>query len=444
MEIKANHGEGSHLTIDIKDCNKKILENEKKIKQFLQEIAESIEMHIISEIKVLKHTAENPLDSGITGFVIISESHISIHTYPERNFASIDIFSCKEFDYNKATEFVKEFFQSKTIQRNLLNRGIKENFDVESHCKTIKGFDLDLNMTALQLLDNFETIGFQASHLNQAKTILKKMRENNATIFMSFTSNMVSSGLRELFAQIVKEKLVDVIITSVGSVEEDLMKSKNKFLLGDFNSNDIDLHKKGINRIGNIFVPDKNYEDLEDQLTPIFQKIYETQKTTGAIITPSKLINEVAKTIKDKNSFLYWANKNEIPVYCPAITDGALGLQLFFFNQKNKLMIDTAGDMKELSQHVLNAEKTAGIILGGGFAKHHLIGINILREGLDYAIYMTTATEGDGSLSGARPKEAKSWSKIKEDANNVCVEGDVTITFPILALAMKKELSGRK
>lgn len=444
MEIKTKHGEGSHLIVDAKECDKDILNSSEKIKTFIEEIAKEINMNMISEIKVINHEAPNPIDSGITGFVIIAESHISIHTYPNRNFASIDIFSCNEFDYNKATEFIKTFFKTNNIKRNLLDRGMNEIFDAQSYCKSIKGFKLDENLTALDLLKNMETIGFQATHLSQARAILKKMKENDATIFMSFTSNMVSSGLREIFAQLVKEKLVDVIITSVGSIEEDLMKTKNDFLLGDFNSDDIDLHKKGINRIGNILVEDKCYENLEDQLIPIFQKLYDKQKETNKITTPSKLIKEIAKTIEDENSFLYWANKNEIPIYCPAITDGALGLQLFFFNQKNNLMINEVGDMKELSNYVLNAQTTAGIILGGGFAKHHLIGINILREGLNYAIYMTTANEGDGSLSGAKPKEAKSWSKIKEDANNVCVEGDVTLTFPLLALAMMEELRDRK
>ena len=157
------------------------------------------------------------------------------------------------------------------------------------------------------------------------------------------------------------------------------------------------------------------------------------------MISPSELIYELGKIVKDENSILYWASKNNIPIFCPAITDGAFGLQLYFFKQSNKdFGIDVTADMKQLGELVLNAEKTAGIILGGGFAKHHLIGVNILRGGLDYEIYVTTAGEGDGSLSGARPKEAKSWSKIKEDANNVCIEGDATIIFPLLALSMKE------
>jgi deoxyhypusine synthase len=302
----------------------------------------------------------------------------------------------------------------------------------------IKGFDLSKEANINDLLKKFKTIGFQATHLSQAVEVLNKMYENKTTIFMSFTSNMVSSGLRELFTYFVKHKLVDVIITSTGSIEEDLMKSKKPFKLGDFNMSDVELHKKGINRIGNILVENEHYMGLEDDIVPFFNEIFEKQKESGKMISPSELIYELGKTIDDENSILYWATKNNIPIFCPGITDGALGLQVFFFKQKNSdFGIDVTGDMKKLAQYVIDAEKTGGIILGGGIAKHHLIGVNILREGLDYAVYVTTATESDGSLSGARPKEAKSWSKIKEDANNVCVDGDATIIFPLMALAVK-------
>ena len=88
--------------------------------------------------------------------------------------------------------------------------------------------------------------------------------------------------------------------------------------------------------------------------------------------------------------------------------------------------------MENLAKIVLKADKTGAIILGGGIAKHHTIGVNILREGLDYAVYVSTATEYDGSLSGARPKEAISWSKINKEANHVFVNGDATIIFPLI------------
>ena len=133
------------------------------------------------------------------------------------------------------------------------------------------------------------------------------------------------------------------------------------------------------------------------------------------------------------DSFLHWCTKNKIPVFCPGITDSAIGLQTYFFKQKKKdFCIDVTKDMNELAGISLNADSTGGIILGGGISKHHAIGVNLLRGGFDYAIYVTTSSPWDGSLSGARTNEGISWGKIKEKANHVTVDADATIAFPLI------------
>ena len=318
----------------------------------------------------------------------------------------------------------------------IIERGDYGYEDLE--LKNIKGFDPFEQMNVRELVKRMETIGFQATHLSRAAKIIKKMRQNS-TVFLSFTSNMVSSGLREVFASLVKNKMIDVIITSVGSIEEDLIKCKKPFLLGDFDVSDIDLHRKGINRIGNVFVPNDRYVHLEKVVQPFFAKMLKLQKERGRMLSPKAIIHELGKIVDDENSILYWATKNNIPIFCPAITDGALGLQTYFFKQDHdEFGIDVTADMKELSEIVLGAEKTGGIILGGGVAKHHVIGLNLIRDGLDYAVYVCTGSEYDGSLSGARVKEGVSWGKIKEDANHVFVEGDATIIFPLLAISMSE------
>jgi deoxyhypusine synthase len=303
----------------------------------------------------------------------------------------------------------------------------------------VRGMQLSKDMKIADLAKGMANIGFQATQLSRAVKVIEKMKKDKAVIFFSFTSNMVSSGLREIIAQLLRERFVDVVVTSVGSIEEDLIKTGKPFLLGSFDADDTVLRKQGVNRIGNIFVPDDRYEFLEDKLAPFFKKLYERQQKKKRLISPSELIFELGKEINDKNSIIYWAAKNNIPVFCPAITDGAFGLQLYFFKQKfREFGIDVTGDMEQLAKIVLEADKTGAIILGGGVAKHHTIGVNILRGGLDYAVYISTGTEYDGSLSGARPREAVSWSKISKDGNYVFVNGDATIIFPIVAGALCK------
>ena len=299
--------------------------------------------------------------------------------------------------------------------------------------KQIKAIKLNKNIKVDELVKGMENIGFQAAHLSKAVRLIKRMKKDKAVVFLSFTSNMISSGLREIIAQLVKNKFVDVVITSVGSVEEDLIKTEKSFLLGSFDADDKELDKKGINRIGNILVPDDRYEFLENKLIPFFKRLYKKQKENKKLISPEELVFELGKEVKDKNSILYWTTKNNIPIFCPGITDGALGLQIYFFKQKfPDFGIDVTADMENLAKRVLEAEKSGAIILGGGIAKHYTIGVNILRNGLDYAVYISTGTEYDGSLSGARPKEAVSWSKINEEGNYIFVEGDATIIFQLI------------
>jgi len=274
----------------------------------------------------------------------------------------------------------------------------------------------------------YAACGFQATNVARAIDTIREMKKQKARVFLAFTSNMVASGMRGIFTAMCRERFVDCIITAGGSLDHDLIKSANKYELGEFVMDDRELHSKGINRLGNILVPNECYEYLEGFMQKTYEEIYSKNKT----VSPS----ELARVIGEKtgnDSFLYWCTKNKIPVFCPGITDSAIGLQAYFFRQKRKdFAIDVTKDMNELAQLALNADRTGGIILGGGISKHHSIGVNLLRGGFDYAVYVTTSSPWDGSLSGARTNEGISWGKIKEKATHVTVDADASIVFPLM------------
>ncbi|MBD3210927.1 deoxyhypusine synthase [Candidatus Micrarchaeota archaeon] len=274
--------------------------------------------------------------------------------------------------------------------------------------------------------ENLENVGFQATNIGKAVGIIRKMKDENATVFFTFTSNMVASGLRGIIKEMCKKKLVDAIITAGGSLDHDIIRSEKDYLIGDFLMDDSELHKQQINRIGNILVPNECYQYLESFMMPVFREL------EGKTVAPSELAKKIGgKTAED--SFLHWCTKNDIPVFSPGITDSAIGLQTYFYKkQDNKFSIDVTRDMEALARVSLDAEKSGGIILGGGISKHHAIGINLLRGGFDYAVYVTTSSPWDGSLSGARTNEGISWGKIKEKATHVTVDCDATIAFPII------------
>jgi deoxyhypusine synthase len=292
----------------------------------------------------------------------------------------------------------------------------------------VKDYDLE-NVKTGKLLEQMRFAGFQATHLADGVRIVRAMKEGKATVFLTFTANMAASGLRSLFARMCEKRLASVIITTGGAIEHDFIRSFRPYLLGDFNMDDAQLHKKGMNRIGNIIVPTERYVFLEKKIQPLFARMYKKKK----VISPSEIALEIGRMMKDRNSFLHWAAKNNIPVFSPGITDSAIGLQSYFFKQDHPdFAIDVTSDMKALADLTLNAEKTGGIILGGGISKHHALGANLMRGGLDYAVYVTTSSQWDGSLSGARTNEAVSWGKIKKGKNHVTIDGDATIIFPLL------------
>lgn len=286
-----------------------------------------------------------------------------------------------------------------------------------------------------KLTERFLANGFQATELGRAVQIIEKMKQENSFIFLGFTANMIATGLRGLIMELCKQKFVNAIVTTSGSIDHDVIRTFQEYEIASFDEDDKELFEKGYNRIGNVLVKSEGFAKLEKKMKTFFQKALDEKK----IWSPSELLKKLGETL-DESSFLYWASKNNIPVYCPGITDGAaFGLQLHFFKEENPdFVIDVTADLKPLGQSILDAEKTGAIILGGGISKHHIIGANIIREGLDYAAYISTAQEFDGSLSGARPREAKSWGKIKEIRNSVHVNCDATIALPFIYHALKE------
>ncbi len=310
-------------------------------------------------------------------------------------------------------------------KNNARDNILKESEEVNGI--SIKGYDFNKGLDYSKLIDSFSSVGAQASSLAKAVEIVKKMRKNKAFIYLGYTSNMITTGNREIIRYLVEHKLVDVLVTTAGGIEEDLIKCIGDFKLGDFNLDGSELRDKGINRAGNVLIPNSRYVKFEEWILPILKKHKKELKT------PSDLIKLLGKEINNKESVYYWAYKNNIPVFCPAIMDGSLGDMMYFFKKSNPdFKLDLVAHTEELNDSSMGREKTGMIILGGGVIKHAICNANLYRNGADYAVYINTAQEFDGSDSGARPDEAVSWGKISQKAESVKVYGDATIIFPLL------------
>jgi len=284
-----------------------------------------------------------------------------------------------------------------------------------------------------------ESGGFTAKKLADAIDIVEKMvRDEKCLTFLSFPACIMATGTRGVIVELVKRKLVDVVITTCGTLDHDLARTWKDYYHGDFMMDDAELREQGMNRLGNVVVPDESYGlVLEERLVPMFEEILAGRDS----ISTHELIDEVGARLDNEESLLYWAHRNHIPIIVPGITDGSFGSQLWMYWQTHRdLKVDLFADEQELSSLVFRAEASGALIIGGGISKHHVIWWNQFRGGLDYAVYMTTAAEYDGSLSGAQVREAISWGKVREDAWQVNVEGDATITLPIMVASLIERL----
>ena len=309
----------------------------------------------------------------------------------------------------------------------------------------IKDYKFLDEMSVDELVNQMDAAwGFTAGKLAVGVNILQSMIESEGCVkFFSFTGNLVATGTRGVIRELVKRKLVDVIITTCGTLDHDLARCWKDYYKGSFVMNDSKLHQQGINRLGNVLVPNDSYGIvIEQKIQALLTELYKEGKHE---LSASELIREIGLRCCNESSILYWAAKNNIPIFVPGITDGAVGYQAWFFSQDHSdFRLNLLKDEGELNNIIFDAKKSGALIVGGGISKHHTIWWNQFKDGLDYVVYISTADEWDGSLSGARPREAVSWGKINEKAKRIMVEGDATVIMPIMTSALIDRLSKKK
>jgi len=304
----------------------------------------------------------------------------------------------------------------------------------------VKDINPENSMTMNQFMNAlYEAGGFTAKKIAEGVDILEEMiADTSCTRFLSFPACICSTGTRGIITELLKRNLFDVVITTTGTLDHDLARLWRAYYHGSFTADDTILYEHNINRLGNIFIPNECYGTiLEERLQPIFSEIGEQKQKWSTKDLIWEVGNHLDKEEKKEESILYWAWKNKIPIYVPGITDGAFGSQLWmYYQQHREFTIDLFKDEQDLSDCIFDAERSGAFIIGGGISKHHTIWWNQFKDGLDYTIYITTAVEYDGSLSGAQTREAISWGKIKGESDNITIEGDATVLMPLMVSAL--------
>ncbi len=273
--------------------------------------------------------------------------------------------------------------------------------------------------------------GFMGRNLFEVASTYGAMCSREGCVkFLSFPAAVVATGLRGVLIDMVKEGMVDAIITTCGTLDHDIARTLGDYYVGSFEMDDARLKKAGYHRLGNVLVPLEDYGPLiEKRMQPLFGRIYRERRS----VTTEELAAEIGRDLASERSLLYWAQRKGVPVFVPGITDGAVGSQAWLFAESHRdFQMDLIGDERRLSDIFSDAKETGALVLGGGISKHHTIWWAQFRGGLDWACYVSTAQETDGSLSGARIREAVSWGKVKVKARQASIDAEVTTVLPFI------------
>ena len=306
--------------------------------------------------------------------------------------------------------------------------------------RPVKDIEIDSNTSIEKIFEELsQSGGFESVNLSSGVDILSEMISDKQCLkFISFVGAVVSTGLRGILKDMLKNKWFDVAITTCGALDHDIARHFSHYKEGSFTMDDNELADQDIHRLGNVLVPMDSYGPLiEEKMQAFLEEEYQNGVKE---MTTAEICKMIGKHLGE-DSFLYWAYKNDISVVVPGIMDGAVGSQIWLFTQKhNDFKLNMAGDADLLSGYIFKAEKSGAFMIGGGISKHHTLWWNQYREGLDYAFYITTAQEFDGSLSGALVREAISWGKVKQKAKQYTLHAEVTTILPFIYAALVSKL----
>ncbi|MCL6579546.1 MAG: deoxyhypusine synthase [Candidatus Bathyarchaeota archaeon] len=319
-----------------------------------------------------------------------------------------------------------------------------------------------------QLLAEMSQTAYQGRKLGEAVDVWEAMlKEKDLTIIMGFAGSMSTAGQWKMINWLIKNRFIDVLVSTGANVSEDIVDAMGLgYWQGSHMVNDEALLKADINRYYDVFGKESDYRKMEELMTDFLLTL-----KTDFVYSSTELLYLFGKWLSKKGikSIVAVAAENNVPVFCPAISDSAYGEA--FLMAKNKghtLLID---QVKEFDQFVSIGEKAKdiGVIyIGGGVPKDftQLIAISVSpktadkgvpgREGFlrkevkeyyyphKYAIQITTDSPQWGGLSGCTLEEAVSWGKIHSKGRRVTVYCDATIALPLITHALNERIKARR
>lgn len=301
----------------------------------------------------------------------------------------------------------------------------------------IKSFD------ATKIIDSMSNMSFTARDLASASKIYDEMlKDKDCTIFLSIAGSTSSAGCMQLYVDLVKNNMVDAIISTGASiVDMDFFEALGfKHYKGSPNVDDNVLRENFIDRIYDTFIDEEELQNCDQTIKKIADSL------SPKPYSSREFICEMGKYLVEhsvkKDSLVQVAYEKGVPIFCPAFSDSSAGFGLVahqWERPKEHVSIDSVKDFLELTKVKIKGKTSGLLMIGGGTPKNFIqdtvVCAEILGFNVDmhkYAIQITVADVRDGACSSSTLKEATSWGKVKQGQDQM-VYAEATSVLPLLA-----------
>jgi deoxyhypusine synthase len=270
------------------------------------------------------------------------------------------------------------------------------------------------------------------------------LRDKDCTIFLALSGAVVPAGMRTLITDLIRARLVDVIVSTGASMVHDTIEALNgHHYKGSWTADDRELYRYHIFRIYDVFVPEEDYVKLDYQISEMYREI--AAERNGASLSSNEFARELGKRLKDPNSILRAAYEANVPIFIPAVRDSEFGyvhmLHASQENQKHVLEVDAFKDVPLICDVCGKSPKNGMIVIGGGVPRNTVQSAAIAaNKGMDYAVVITMDRPETGGLSGSTLRESMSWGKVRGDADKIMVIGDALVMFPLIVASVVERL----
>ncbi|MBI2932270.1 MAG: deoxyhypusine synthase family protein [Planctomycetes bacterium] len=306
----------------------------------------------------------------------------------------------------------------------------------------VKQLAVTPNLTVADLVEQMQGMSIQARNVGVCANVLRRMLTDpdRPTILLGLAGPLIAAGLRKVIRDLIAGGAVDVVVSTGAVLYQDIYQARGfRHYQGTPDADDAELRDLYVDRIYDTYVDEEKFWDTDVWCGRVADKL------APGIHSSRDYLDFVGSQLDDDESIVRTCHKLRVPIFAPAINDSSIGIGLTHHHHRavtegrTPISIDSIRDNYEITQIVVKSKKTAAIYVAGGVPKNYINDSIVmsyifgLERGHSYAIQVTTAVTQDGGLSGSTLSEARSWGKIRRDADFAMAWVEPSVSLPLLA-----------